>query len=103
MEEVHLKITNPDGSINTTYFVKTELGEEARKKRERVKLKVKDTASKLKGGNIQLRDIGIAEEIYQLKTIDSRKVTQEWVVAQRFGFDEPNVVPQSVDVAYQNG
>jgi len=61
---------------------------------------VKETARKLKDGECLLKDVDVHEVSYRLITEDSDGSSDEWIIVQRLGFDNPDQVPDSVNSAY---
>jgi len=87
--------------LTTTYSVTAKLSPDDEEKRDRFQKSVKEIAKQLKNGECMLKDVGVHEITYRLTTEDSCGISDEWIIVQRLGFENPEQIPFSVNSAHE--
>ena len=102
IKEISLwEIDGTSGIPKERYRVKANLKPEEEKKRQEFGANTRNVTRQLKKEGKQLTDIQMKEVTYVMTLEGSCGHKEEWLVAQRLGFEDKVEVPQSVLTAYQ--
>ena len=89
--------------MKTLYSVNICLSDEARGKRDEFQKYVQEMSSSLKQNGTGFECIGLKEVCYELTMKDSEGCEMVWQIVQRFGFEDPSLIPEAVLRAYRDG
>jgi hypothetical protein len=75
VEEIKLRSNGfKSCTLTSTYSTKIEFGDDAKERRERIKIASKNAARSLKNKDIRIELVDVTEEAYELTTVDSSEL-----------------------------